>query len=68
VLEAGEDRIPVVVLATHTVLEGSALLADGNGTLVVSEGDPVELVGGFAPQDHPSTSAFVASKVSVLDR
>ena len=32
VFESGNDRIPVVVLATHTVLESPALLADEAGT------------------------------------
>jgi len=64
VVQSGEREIPVVVLAVHTVLAGGpALLADGEGTPVVCEGDQVELVGGFHPEGH----AFFASRVSVVE-
>ena len=67
VIEDGESRIPVIILAPHQLETDAALVADAQGNPLVHDGDRVELVGGFVPDGDPRYPAFVAGVVILLD-
>ncbi len=66
VLDQGSGRRPVIILPSHTIGVGAALLGDEAGVPLVSDGDQVTLVGGGTPDGDPRGSAMLVSRVYLL--
>lgn len=67
VIESGQMRTPVVILAPHLLNVDGALVADAEGHPLVQEGDRVKLTGGLAPVEDPRYPAFLAERVALVD-
>ena len=67
VIQSGEVRTPVVLLAQHQLDVAGALVAGVDGGPLIWDGDWVRLVGGFAPTDDPRYPAFLAGSVILAE-